>query len=375
MAEDLAMPDFLQEDADTIHQRMLEKAPAGINIIEGDFFWDNTRPAAEEKAELVQIKLQNVLRLAFPQTSYGIYLEYIGESKGIFKNPATKSTGEIKVTGEVGTIIDKGKIISTAATEETESIEFEFTESVTIGETGIAYVDAECTAAGMIGNVQSGDITVLNTPIDGVESISNETAFTGGTEIEDEEHFRTRVIESELEENLSGADSDYVIWAKEVDGVGSAWAIPEWNGPGTVKLLILDKNGQIANESLINEVQNYIAPIVPEGENRGGKAPVGAIVTVTTPSVLYINISANFIFEDGFVPSNVLNALKEKVSSYLSGLNVGDIVIYKIIDSIAGSMILNNEGIKDYSNLTINNGTANIATVEQIAMVGEVTSS
>ena len=41
-----AVPDFLNEDVDTIHARMLSKAPPDVNIIEGDFFWSLTRPVA-----------------------------------------------------------------------------------------------------------------------------------------------------------------------------------------------------------------------------------------------------------------------------------------------------------------------------------------
>lgn len=375
MAKEFIIPDFLKEDADTIHRRMLNKAPSGISTVEGDFFWDNTRPAAEEKAELIQMKLQNVLKLAFPQTSYGVYLEYLGECKSIFKNPATNSTGSIKVIGTPETIIKKGKIVCTIATEERASIEFEFIEDVTIDSTGSVYVKAKCLQAGVIGNVKAGTITVLRTPINGIQSVINEEDFTGGSEIEDEEHFRERVLEAENEENLSGADSDYITWAKEVAGVGSAWVIPEWSGPSTVKVLIVDKNGKVASEELINEVQNYIAPIVPKGENRGGKAPVGAIVTIDTPNILYINISAKFQFEENFSSEDVLKNLKTKIDSYLATLSVGETVIYKIIDSIIGSMILNKEGLKDYSNLTINGGSNNITTVEQIAMVGEVISS
>ena len=68
---------------------MLEKAPPGISTKEGDFFWDATRPTAIEKAELVQLKLQHFLRLCFPQTSYGQYLDFLGEMKGVFRHPAT----------------------------------------------------------------------------------------------------------------------------------------------------------------------------------------------------------------------------------------------------------------------------------------------
>lgn len=374
MQRDLAMPEFLLEDADIIHERMLEKAPPGVSTIEGDFFWDNTRPAAEEKAELVQVKLQNILKLAFTQTSYGVYLEYLGESKGLFKNPATKSTGIIKVKGSSGTIIEKGKIVSTASKEEIEGIEFEFIETKVIDETGVTYINAKCIQTGIIGNAKAGDISILITPINGIESVTNESDFTGGTEIEDEEHFRERILEAEHEETLSGADSDYIKWAKEVSGVGYAYPIPEWNGPGTVKILILDKNSEPANKEIISAVQNYIAPIVPSGQNRGGKAPLGAIVTIDTANILSIVIQASFVFADGYNIQDVLNTIKNKVNSYLKTLNINDVVVYKAIDTIIGSMLLSNEGIKDYSGLTINGQVSNIQLVNQVPLTTEVIS-
>lgn len=107
MKRELLIPDFLKEDADTVHERMLEKAPPNVSIIEGDFYWDNTRPAAEEKASLMQVQLQNMLRLAFPQTSYGVWLEYLGECKGVFKNLPTKAIGVIKIIGRKTLIYTK----------------------------------------------------------------------------------------------------------------------------------------------------------------------------------------------------------------------------------------------------------------------------
>ena len=35
---DIPIPDFLNESADDIHKRMIDRAPSDINTIEGDFF-------------------------------------------------------------------------------------------------------------------------------------------------------------------------------------------------------------------------------------------------------------------------------------------------------------------------------------------------
>lgn len=369
MERELTIPKFLKETADDIHKRMLEKVPRGINTTEGDFFWDCTRPTAEEKAKLIQLQMQNILKLAFPQFSYGEYLKYLGECNSVFENLATKSIGILKIEGKNGTVIEKGKIVSTTGEK---SIEFEFTETKVINSTEIVYVNAKCISAGSLGNVLPGTINVLVTPINGVRTITNEEPFKGGTDVEDEEHFRERVITAEQEETLSGADTDYIRWAKEIDGVGSAYCIEEWNGPGTVKLLILDKNNQTATDELLKKVKDYIYPDKKEGENRKGKAPVGAKVTVTTPTVLNINIKAKFNFTEGFDSSSVLEGLKEKIQSYLKKIKISGIVNYNAIHSIVGTYILLSEGIDDFESLKINDDIKNIKLVDQVAIIGEI---
>ena len=363
----------LNETVEDIHERMLKKAPKDISILEGDIFWDTTRPTAEEVSRVKNMDMNYILKMAFPQTSYGKYLEYLGECKGIFKNPPTKSIGVIKVKGKQGTTIEKGKIAGTPATEEKESLEFEFIETKAIEESGFTTIKAKCLTTGSKGNVLANSITILITPINGVESVTNEEAFTGGTDLEDEEHYRERVLEEYKNEATSGNEEHYKKWAKEVEGVGNAYVKSEWNGPGTVKVLILDKNNKTANKELIDKVQNYIAPIVPKGQNRGGKAPLGAIVTVDTPTTLTVNIKAKFTIKEGFSLDVVLGSLKTKISNYLSTITIGGTIIYNAIQTIIGSFILTGEGIEDFANLTINEGTSNIKLTDQVAVIGEVT--
>lgn len=366
----LKIPGFLEETEEEIHTRMLKRAPHDVSTLEGDFYWDSTKPTAEVAAEQ-QMKITNILKLAFPQTSYGIYLERLGELKGVFKNPATKATGIVIFTGTEGTVIEKGKVASTPASDDVQSIEFELKETKVIDSTGILEIKAECITPGIIGNAQPNTITVLTTPINGVKSVSNKN-FEGGTDIEDEEHFRERVIVAEQEDRLSGANGDYSRWAKEVNGVGFAYVIEEWNGPGTVKVLILDKNRKTATKELIESVQLYIYPKALERENRDGKAPTGAIVTIDTPTTLLINVNASFVFSEGYSEETVLTNLKNKIDKYLDKIDIGGTVNYNAIHTIIGSMMLADEGVKDYSNLTINDVKENIVLSDQVVGIGEV---
>ena len=76
-------------------------------------------------------------------------------------------------------------------------------------------VKVECIEAGTIGNVAANTITIPDKPIPGITSITNPDPMTGGTEEEDDESFRERVLAA-YDESLSGADSDYIEWAKRV---------------------------------------------------------------------------------------------------------------------------------------------------------------
>lgn len=371
MERELPIPLFLTEEEDSVHERMLSNFQ-DVSTLEGDFIYDATRPTAEQIAELKQLGLQNNLKIAFPQTSYGTYLEWLGECKGVFKNQPTKATGVITFTGVQGTIITKGTIVTTIATDEKQSIEFELLETKTIGENETVDIKAESRIVGTIGNVSKGSISVLLGSINGVKSVTNKD-FKGGTDIEDEEHFRERVLVAEQEDKLSGASSDYIRWAKEVDGVGYAYVVPEWNGAGTVKVLILDKNRKAATQELIDKVQEYIYPLnISEGENRDGKAPIGALVTVVTPDTLLINVKASFIFSNSFNEETVLNNLKTKIDKYLDKIDLGGTVSYNAIQAIVGSMMLTDEGIQDFSNLTINDAKENIKLQDQVVGIGEI---
>ncbi|HCK3094123.1 TPA: baseplate J/gp47 family protein [Clostridioides difficile] len=372
MERELPIPVFLTEDEDSVHERMLSNFQ-DVSTLEGDFIYDATRPTAEQIAELKQLGLQNNLKIAFPQTSYGTYLEWLGECKGVFKNQPTKAIGTITFTGVQGTIITKGTIVTTIATDEKQSIEFELLETKTIGENETVDIKAECKESGTIGNVSKGSISVLLGSISGVKSVTNKEDFKGGTDIEDEEHFRERVLVAEQEDKLSGASSDYIRWAKEVNGVGYAYVVSEWAGPGTVKVLILDKNRKAATQELIDKVQEYIYPLnTEEGQNRDGKAPIGAIVTIATPQTLLINVKASFVFSNGFSQETVLNILKNKIDKYLDKIDIGGTVSYNAIYSLTGSMMLADEGIQDFSNLTINDGTTNIILNDQVVGIGEI---
>lgn len=374
MTRDLQMPPFLQEDAETIHNRMLERAPADINLVEGDIYWDTTRPTAEEKAELLQVKLQNTIRLAFPQTSYDEYLDMLGEFKDVYRNDPTKAAGVLNIAGSDGSYLPQGLIIYTESYDE-PSTGFVVLKSTEVDATGQATVNVECVEPGTIGNVAANTIKIPDSAVPGITSITNPDPMTGGTDLEEDDMFRERVMAA-YEESLSGSDGDYIRWAKKVPGVGQVYVIPEWEGfgTGTTKLLIMDSNGQPANGALISQVQAYIAPL--ETKNRGGIAPVNANVTVAAPETILINVSAKIVIENGYDRTSVIEEMKDNLKEYLSNIEIttDDERIEYVYTEKVGHVILGTAGVEIYSDLKVNNGTAKIQIpIGVVPQFGEVT--
>lgn len=70
-------PSWLNDqDAETIHKRMMEALPADIDDTEGGFPWDMTMPTALEKAEMLEFHLVETLKLMQPMWAYGEWLDY-----------------------------------------------------------------------------------------------------------------------------------------------------------------------------------------------------------------------------------------------------------------------------------------------------------
>lgn len=361
MAYELPIPDYLNEDEETIHRRMLEKAPPGIDTNEGSFFWDATRPGAIEKAQLIQFNLQNLLQIFFVQTSYGQYLDYLGQVRGMTRLPATPSTGKVKFTGQLGTVINAGTRVSTQSSSNSSAIIFETTESGVINEQGGVTVSAVCTEAGKIGNVPAGTIVLMVEPVEGVTSVTNPEPFTGGTDIENDDAFRERILDAWRLPATSGNKAHYRLWAREVPGVGDAKVFPLWNGPGTVKVVIVDGNKRAANSELLDAVTAHI-----EDER-----PIGATVTVASAVEKQINIAADVALASGYTIVQVPQLYQEAVVSFFR-----EIALVETYVSYAqlGKILLETPGVGDYANLLVNGAVNNVLLgEEEVPVLGTVT--
>ena len=353
-------PSFLNgQDAETIHKRMMENLPPDIDDMENGFPWDFTKPTALEKAEMLEFHLVETLKIMFPMWAYDEWLDYHAKGRGITRKPANLASGELLITGVPGTTIPAGFRFAAPATADSPAIEYETTEKYTIGEDGTVRVQVTAVEPGIKGNVPANTVTLMMTPIKGITSITNEASITGGTEVESDDELRNRIMEIDAasEASFVGSDGDYKRWAEEVPGVGTALVMPEWAGPGTVKVVVIDANGQPANQAIITAVYNNI---MSPDDRLQRKAPIGATVTVEAPTAKEINYSFTLELKAGENQETVLERFKAQLRTYYVEAKKEGVVRYNRVISI----LTNTEGVKDFTGLTMNGGTVNIVLEE-----------
>lgn len=357
-------------DDDIIHARMLENIPGDIDKTEGGFAHDFTRPAALEKAELL-IAINDAMQVFFPEWSYSAYLDMLASGAGLMRKAATAATGLLQITGVEGTVFPAGFRFCTPGTAIAPNVEFEALESATIDSSGGTTVRVACIETGTTGNVPANCVTLMSKPIGGVATITNENPITGGTETETDDSLRQRIIEKDRnnESSFVGCNADYKRWAKEVDGVGSAIVVPEWlgKGTGTVKLIIMDANGQPATSSLTKAVYDHIC--APENEDER-LAPIGAILTVATCSAVSINVAGEVILEDGATIMAVTAAFEERLKVYFEEAKAEGSVRYTRVSSVLSET----PGVLDYNPITVNGAVDNVPiTVDDYPTIGTIT--
>lgn len=241
----------------------------------------------------------------------------------------------------------------------------------TVPATNLVAIEAE--EAGPEGNVAANMITLLMSPVQGVTAIANPTPTSGGADVESDELYRRRILLEWTAPQGAGNQGDYLRWALDYPDVGYATVEPLWNGAGTVRVIILDQSHNPVSQAVVDGLQAQLDPIPGEG---AGKAPVGAIVTVTTPSLLTINVSATLTLKSGYsldgtggtvaVRSDVYSA----VELYVNNLSPGDDVILGHVIALFFQV----DGVLDVADVELNGAASNVVvTATQVPLLGTVT--
>lgn len=279
---------------------------------------------------------QEVFFSSYPDFAEGNSLSYLMPYQGTRRKQATKARHIVRCTGEEGTKIPKGYIVTNKAL-----INFITLEEKNIQDNGYVDIEVEAESPGTIGNAPIGTINNIINPIIGLTSIENIKQTKEGQNRESDSEARSRF--KQVSKGGAGS-STKAIKAKllEVTGVKSAEVKEnvegfEVDGIPPHSLYILVEGG--SNEDVARTIL----------EKKAGGIPTYGSIEVTLedsqgelqvirfnrpiPQTIYMKISITKI--TGY-PTNGDELIKQTAIDYIRDLGIGDdVIVYKIISVIS----------------------------------------
>ncbi|TEB09295.1 baseplate J/gp47 family protein [Pelotomaculum propionicicum] len=317
---------------------------------------------------------EQIINLFFASTTFGKYLDRRAAEKGVKRELGTAATGIVTATRS--TPAPFGQFIPKDTTFETED------RTVQIITTADANLDQGATSVnlhvkavnvGKAGNLQAGTVLKqVGVAVSLIEAVTvAEPGLKDGTDPETDDDLRNKYLAVMRSPGTSGNKADYVKWALEVAGVGGVYVDPLWSGRGTVKVSLLGTDKTPAAQAIVDAVQAYIDPNPGLGE---GKAPIGATVTCVAAPAVSIDIAATVVLDGSKTLVEVQAAFAAAVVEHLKTIAYSKDTTVRY--SRMESLLLDTQGVTDYSNVLVNGGAANIVIpAGSVAVKGTVTLS
>jgi uncharacterized phage protein gp47/JayE len=382
MAEFLEFLPLFAESTDSIRARIDADVNAGvaptdpdfIDTTEGGIYFDLTQPVILEIERLWDALAAEVPAVMFPAFAFGDYLDEWGVTVNLARKDAVAATGTVTFTGTPGTLIATGTTVSPLQTDpDVDPPTFATTQSATIGGGGTVDVPIQAVETGVAGNVAAGTITQLLSANAGIAAVTNASATSGGAEVESDDDYRERILLEFSQAPGAGNASDYERWALAYPGVGHATVQPVWNGPGTVRVIVTDENNNPVSTTVVSGLQALLDPVAGQG---AGLAPIGAVVTVATPTTVTVNVSATVTHASGYSLDGTAGtiatraAITAAISEYIDNLNPDDDVYLRHVEARFFAVT----GVLDVSSLLLNGAASNVVISGlQVAQLGTVT--
>ena len=350
---------------DRLLEDVLNNAPAGIDTRPGSIFYDAISGILLKVAKLYT-DIDYIAELIYIDTTTGDYLDRKAGEYSLTRLAATKCRYRFTYEGkepEVGErFYTDGLYFVLKKTDENE-----------------LYLEAEIAGTEANG-IYSGTAAIPVNNIQGLTAATFGELMELGSDEESDDDFRERLREKMAGPAENGNKQHYRTWCEEVEGVGRARIIPLWNGPNTVKGIIIDPSGTPATEALVARVQEKIDPDSDgdgEGDGLGeGVANLGAHFTAVAPARCEINIEFNAVLTAGATEQQAIDEATQAITEYFKGLTLNTPDKETIVVRIAavGAIINGLPSIIDYNSLTFNGDTSNIEPgIEAVAVIGGVT--
>jgi len=307
--------------------------------------------AAQIYALYVQADWVN--RQCFPQTAQGEYLDHHAQLRALERKTASQAKGTMRFFGDAASTMDRdipaGTVCMTPGL-----VRFETTQDAVLT-AGTSHVDVPVCAveAGTSGNVIAGSVRILAAAPIGITGCTNPLAMSGGTNTEDDEQLRERILDS-FRRLPNGANrAFYEQEALSFEEIVAAVALPRNRGTGTVDVVVATAEG-VPEQALLDQLKAYFQQ----------RREIAVDVSVLGPETVPVDISVQIKSAD---MERATEQVKQALTQWFSGQRLGE----SILRAKLGSLIFGVDGVDNY---TLQSPAVDI-TVEktQLPVLGTVT--
>ena len=335
---------------ETILDRSLARVATDVDKREGSVIMNAVAPVSAEHAN-IYILLDGIIRDGYATTATRDYLILRCKERGIIPHDATQAIlkGKFNIGIPIGSRFSLDELnyqaIATAELNDND-------------EEGFFYYQMQCENTGTEGNKYFGKLTSIEYIDKDLEGELVELLIPAEDD-EDTEALRTRYLNSFESNPFGGNQKDYREKTDAIDGVGGTIVIPVWNGGGTVKLIIIDSNYNVASSTLVKNVQEAIDPD-PQGQGVG-IAPIGHTVTVVSAIEKVVTVKCRFTLNEGYTWNQIKAKAEEALEAYFLEMRKNwenETLVVRI--SQIENRLLNLDGVLDVAGTTINGIESNL---------------
>lgn len=357
---------------------MLDNVPNDIDKREGSIIYDSVAPAAMVSAQQ-SLSLATIIRETYIKTAQGEFLDYRAVEHGTNRYAATNTEVKARFND------DDGKPVNVEVGDRFASIAESpiFYTVIKANDDGTAEMQAE--EAGTSANSYLGQVLPV-TPNDNLAWAEIIEITIPARDAENDEHLRARLLNHNSWVAYGGNVADYLDMTSKIHDVGATQVYPTWDGPGTVKLVILNNDLMPASSTLVKKVKEEIDP--EESTTQGyGLAPIDHRVTVTAPETFKVDIAMNVTIVDSVNIDSIRANIKTSLEEFFKSLRrdwstinatVGrgySMIIYRskilsrvmMLEGVANATMPRLNGKDEDLQLVFNNTTS------QLPVLGEVT--
>ena len=357
---------------------MLDNVPDDLDKREGSIIYDAIAPAAMVSAQQ-SLSLAEILRQTYIKTAQGEFLDYRAVEHGTSRYAATNTEVKARFND------DNGKPINVEVGDRFASIAESpiFYTVIKANDDGTAEMQAE--EAGTSANSYLGQVLPV-TPNDSLSWAEIVEITIPARDEENDEHLRARLLNSNSWVAYGGNVADYLDMTSKISDVGATQVYPTWDGPGTVKLVILNNDLMPASQTLVKKVKEEIDP--EESTTQGyGLVPIDHQVTVVAPEIFEVNITMNVTIAENANIDTIRTNIKASLEELFKSLRKD----WSTIDSVTGrgykltvyrskilSRVMTLEGVTNATMPQLNGKDEDLQlvfsnTTSQLPVLGEVT--